>query len=445
MKAFLLNITIVLISVSAWSNVEVLFHPYDSTLQKIAETFKNAEATIDMALYNIDTSKSNPVIKVLASEEIQKRIQNGDLHVRIIFEGYDTKEANEAKMQKLEDLGIDARRMGISKKMHHKFATVDTGKKNQQLITGSANWSVSSRRNYNENILYIKDKPGITQVFQEQFNFLWENAKEFGFTGANRAPSFLLRADLEPGFEVDFNTDNFVVTDKGFKRSKDVQFVLTKTVVDAIDSAKTKVEIATTRLKLRPIYEAILRAAKRGVKVDIVVSMGEYRQYFFRRRMKMRDCSDIYLSKCSSGQNFAVFLSDRKYEGKKNVKVRVKYTDLREAEYLRKQMHSKYVIVDESVVLTGSFNYSYSSEYNHFENIVSISGHDYPGVIDSFLEDHNRLWKLNRKSYKSIKSKVRSGTQLNCNLESMTLSFYEVDMIYRAARRANKDIPEYCL
>ena len=46
-------------------------------------------------------------------------------------------EKKEAKMKKLEDLGVDARYLGMSRKMHHKFATIDSSADHPVLITGS--------------------------------------------------------------------------------------------------------------------------------------------------------------------------------------------------------------------------------------------------------------------------------------------------------------------
>jgi len=52
-------------------------------------------------------------------------------------------------------------------------------------------------------------------------------------------------------------------------------------------------------------------------------------------------------------------------------------------------MHNKYMIIDGGFLLTGSYNWSVSAEDYNFENAVFISGSP---VIQSYIEDFNRLW-----------------------------------------------------
>jgi len=451
MKHLILFLSLVL-TVSSQAGVKTMFHPYDPTLKEIADYIMEAESTIDMALYNIDSSKNNPVIAALQNEEVSQRMQAGELRGRVIFEGYDSKENNQKKMAKLEALGLDVKYLGVGRKMHHKFATIDAQSDKPVLITGSANWSMSSRRNYNENILYIEDKPGITTAFQNQFNLLWSQAKDFGnvYEKEKKEFSALPKQRLEEGFKVHFNTANFKVTPKGFRKDSSKEgFVLTRQIVDLINKAESNIEIATTRLKLRPIYEALKAAAARGVKVDIVVTMGEYAPSYFRKNKKMKSCENIYEKKCSTSQNFSIFLDRDEYVGKENVTVRVKHFDIRKDLYLQKQMHSKYIIADHKHLITGSFNWSISAEYNHFENIVSISGEHHPKVLEDFNKDFDRLWSLNREGYsqfvESLELKSERAEKIKCSFKPMTLTFKEVDHMLSSARRVGgKSLLKLC-
>ncbi len=422
-----------------------MFHPYDPTLNEIANYILNAEESVDMALYNIDTTRTNPVIQAISSPEIQERIKSQDLSIRIIFEGYSTKEKNHKKMSELEALGIDAKYLGMSRKMHHKFATIDSRSQRPVLITGSANWSLSSRRNYNENILYFENKPGITAAFQNQFDLLWSKAKEFGRATSEPKRGFL-KTDVERGFSVFFNTQNLKVTKRGFSKDSTKEgYVLTRQIVNLINNANSSIEIATTRIKLRPIYEALKSAAARGVKIDVLVTMGEYSPSYFRNRSKMKECTDIYADKCSTSQNFSIFLQREDYPGKENVNVRIKYFDLRKDSYLQKQMHSKYLITDNKTLITGSFNWSVSAEYNHFENIIRVEGQENPEILKSFNSDFDRMWDMNRSNLdsftKNLEEKVRSKEKINCSFEPMALSFNEIDYLLNTGKRVKSISP----
>ena len=280
-----------LFGLNTQATVDVMFHPRDPSLSQIADHIMNAEKSVDMALYNIETSNRNPVMKALRSDEIQKRIQSGDLNVRIIFEGFGSKTDNQKRMQKLEDLGVDARHLGVSKKMHHKFATIDTQNSHPVLITGSANWSLSSKNHYNENILFFQNHPGLTQTFQNEFEDLWANSKEFGFS---KDYSVYDRSVLEmEHVEAFFNTAHFDV-ENGFRRIGGHKFTLTRELIKSIENASHSINIATTRIKLRPVYEALLAAAARGVQINAVVTMGEYKPFFIRNKKALKDCEHIF-------------------------------------------------------------------------------------------------------------------------------------------------------
>jgi phosphatidylserine/phosphatidylglycerophosphate/cardiolipin synthase-like enzyme len=447
MRHLLLSLSFLFVPAAAHAqSVKTLFHPYDATMKESAYYITHAESTVDLALYNVDANMKNPVIAALNSKEVQERIQSGKLSVRIIFEGFASKEANQKKMAKLEAMGLDARYLGVGRKMHHKFATIDSFSNKPVLITGSANWSMMSKRNFHENILYFENKPGVTNAFQKQFDLLWSQSKEFGFSKEEKGPqkiSIQTAQGVEEGFKIYFNTENFKITPKGFRKDSSKKgFVLTRQIVDLIDNAEHKIEIATTRIKLRPIYEAIKRAAARGVKIKLVVTMGEYTPSYIRKRSKMKVCDDIYVSKCSTSQNFSIFLGKEKFEGRENVELRAKYFDVRKDSYLLKQMHSKYIIADDKALITGSFNWSVSAEYNHFENIIAVSGEHHPQVLNDFNTDFDRLWSLNRKAYKglvkSFEKSVERGEKIKCHFEPMSLSFKEIDYLLGTGRRVGK-------
>lgn len=423
---------------SVEAKVEAMFHPYDDTFTAIVERLKKAEERIDMALYNLEASDKSKIIAYLMSAPVQQKIKSGDLTIRLIFEGYASKEENLEKMLKLEKIGIDARALKSSKKMHHKFAVIDGHKADGTVITGSANWSLGSLRNYNESILFFDQEGEMAQEFQTEFDFLWNVSKEIGKAGKKVTYKF---EEAHPGIgEVDFNRHNFVVA-RGTLRKKrgDLGYHLTRKIVAAIDKTESKLEIATTRLKLRPIYDAIMRAAKRGVEVKVVVTMGEYEWASRRNKMTVKNCPNEFERSCSSGVNYAALLAKENYKGSENVDVRLKFFHLNTQAYLNKQMHSKYLIADDSVVLSGSFNWSYSSEFNHIENVVTLNEAEAPNALKDFNHDFDRLWEQNREKLSPLHNKIstvkENDEKMNCGFEPMTLEYREIDGLLRRGRR----------
>lgn len=449
MKNILALALLIALSISfTEANVTALFHPYDDTFGAITERFEKAQETIDMALYNLDDSDNNPIIAFINSEETQKRLKSGELKIRLIFEGYEKKEKNFEKMMTFEAMGIDVRTLGMSKKMHHKFATIDSRLAENHLITGSANWSMMSRRHYSENILFFDGEDAVTTTYQAEFDFLWSIAKEVGRAVIYDIPQVLSVAKNTSDAKVYFNTENFEVKRGSLHKKREIGFHLTKRIVEVIDNADSSLEIATTRLKLRPIYNAILRAAKRGVKVDIIVTMGEYEHVYSRRRKKVQPCENEFKRECSSGQNFAMFLGRNNYEGHENVNVRVKFFNLNTAAYLNKQMHSKYLIIDKELLLTGSFNWSYSGEFNHIENVVELHINDFSSAVSEFQNDFDNLWDLRRKTYRpfrnSLYDALENGTKIKCSFDPISLTIKEIDGLLLAGKKFKKKTRSAC-
>lgn len=427
-------LSFLLFGLSAQAKVSVLFHPYDDTFSAIVERLKTAEESIDLALYNLDATDRSSIIRYFKSQNFQKKLKQGDLKVRLIFEGYASKEENLEKMLELEKIGLDARALSSSKKMHHKFAIIDGHKADASVITGSANWSSSSRDNYNENIIFFDREGSIAQDFQEEFNFLWNLSKEVGTSQKHQEREF--EKAIDGIGKAYFNKQNFSVSrGRLSKKRGDIGYHLTKQIVRAIDSADEKIEIATTRLKLRPIYNAVLRAAKRGIEVKLVVTMGEYEWASKRKKLKEKTCSNEFESKCSSGVNYAALLSGQGFEGHENVEVRLKFFHLKTSAYLSKQMHSKYLIIDEQVVLSGSFNWSYSSEFSHIENIVEINQRESKEVLKEFNKDFDILWGQGREKLSHLHERIsatkKAGEKMDCGFDPMSLSYEEIDSLLR--------------
>jgi len=123
-------------------------------------------------------------------------------------------------------------------------------------------------------------------------------------------------------------------------------------VLKEISKAKVKIEVAVFTFTLDEIAEALVEAAERGVNVWVVYELG------------MEDTPLV--AKLESG----------------GVAVRAdKNPDL---------MHHKFMVVDDATVLTGSFNWTYSADNFHDENLLIIHS---PGVAWQYHEEFVRVWE----------------------------------------------------
>ena len=107
-------------------------------------------------------------------------------------------------------------------------------------------------------------------------------------------------------------------------------------IISAINSAEQRIDIAIYSFTLDSIAEALVSAEQRGVKVRVVFD---------------------YV------QSFNDYSEDEFLERSGVLVIRKKGSGL---------MHNKFIVVDNRLVVTGSFNYSRSGDTKNDENLVFI-------------------------------------------------------------------------
>ncbi|MEM9737868.1 MAG: phospholipase D family protein [Bacteroidota bacterium] len=110
----------------------------------------------------------------------------------------------------------------------------------------------------------------------------------------------------------------------------------TEAIVRAIDEAEQTIYVFAFSLTSKPIADALVRAYRRGVEVRILAD---------RQQSRGRGCKLDFLRR----QGIAIWID--KVSG---------------------YAHNKVVLVDNRLVITGSFNFSASAEYRNAENILVL-------------------------------------------------------------------------
>ena len=124
-------------------------------------------------------------------------------------------------------------------------------------------------------------------------------------------------------------------------------------VIKTIESAHSSVRVAAYSFTSRPIAQALLADAKRGVDVRVVVDK----------------------SNATARYTAATFLANQ------GVPVRV--------DYQYAIMHDKFIVVDGKTVEEGSFNFTQAAEKSNAENVLVL--HD-AEVAQRYGEEWDRLW-----------------------------------------------------
>lgn len=128
-------------------------------------------------------------------------------------------------------------------------------------------------------------------------------------------------------------------------------------IIDNIRASKTEIKIAVAWFTQRQLYDAVLDALERGVKVSLIM-------------MKDFINCGIYglpLKNFVDKGGLLHFGTSRGWT-----------------------MHNKFCLFDNSIVISGSYNWTYSAETRNAENVIAT---DDDSVCSRFDDYFNRLWE----------------------------------------------------
>jgi phosphatidylserine/phosphatidylglycerophosphate/cardiolipin synthase-like enzyme len=130
----------------------------------------------------------------------------------------------------------------------------------------------------------------------------------------------------------------------------------TDEIIRQIDNAVSYIDVAMYSFTSDPIAQALVNARGRGVEIRVL--------------MDKQQASTGY-SKHTFLANNGILVSLDTHSG---------------------YMHNKVAIMDQAVVITGSFNWSVNAEENNQENMLVIMD---PGVVQIYQDRFDYLWEYN--------------------------------------------------
>lgn len=132
---------------------------------------------------------------------------------------------------------------------------------------------------------------------------------------------------------------------------------------DAIESARRSLDIAVYAFTDRLLASAVLDAARRGVQVRIYRD-GEQYEEEQERAYRYGSTTDMF-------------------RGQPNIHIRVKRPS-------RVVMHEKLALIDDSLLRTGSANWSPGGEKRQDNDSCYVTD---PGAIERFMQDFEAMWE----------------------------------------------------
>lgn len=125
-------------------------------------------------------------------------------------------------------------------------------------------------------------------------------------------------------------------------------------VVNTINTSKKSILVAAYSFSSMSITEALINAYQRGVNVQIVLDKSQ-------KSAKYSTYNEL--------KNYGV-----------PVRINSKYAI----------MHNKFMIIDNNIVQTGSFNYTQAADLRNAENSLTIFGNKF--LVSKYTQEWNKLW-----------------------------------------------------
>lgn len=300
----------------------------NNTDKNLLKLIKGAKTSIDGAFYDIeDLTVADALVSAKKRGVKVRLVTDTD---NMVEKAEPTKPRKAVMWMLSEKIPVvDDQRSGI---MHHKFMVVD----GQTVWTGSTNLTPTSLYRHNNNALTIKNAQ-LASAFDAEFERLFVK-REFGKSQ---------RGDTQPTAPITLPggaTVQAFFSPAGHGR---------EAVVAEVKGAKKRIQFLTFSLTDVETGDAMLERAKDGVKV----------QGIFDRWL-------------AAGQ-YSLF---EKFKGAK-LDVR---KDGNEA-----LMHHKVMVIDDTTVVTGSYNYSQNAEANNNEAFLIFRGAK--GIAKAFSGEFERI------------------------------------------------------
>jgi len=433
--------------------LNVLFSPTDdferSHAARIVELINTAERSIDISMYSF----SQPDVRAAL-------IDNADrVAVRVL---YDSGHTGNGLEDALEAAGIEVRKVGPTN--HHKYAIFD-GVQNagddpaaSTVASGSANWSNGAVDTYDESTVFITGSPEMTLRFQQEFNLLWEHSRDVSTASDDTTNYFdtveitdeMIEAVEDPTVDAIFTSANFKVTSRGLSSDKSNGYQVAQRWIEMIENAEDSIWIFSERLRSVPIANAILAKAESDPDIEIRIYQDnqEYRTAYKMRQMLagLEECyagatTETQRMNCETGLVYSARIAEA-FEDNPNHEYRIKYYSYN-WHYTFAQMHHKSMIIDGRWVVTGSYNLSFSAEFNTMENVMIFDGQAHQSLLQAFTDNFDYAWNRGVDDYEGLMDRVQGDSSNvpirmidSMGLEPISMTWQQVDDYRNAVRAA---------
>jgi phosphatidylserine/phosphatidylglycerophosphate/cardiolipin synthase-like enzyme len=335
----------------------------DAVMARLNTFIRAAKETLDFAVYDMRFSDSLRAQFVAA---LQERAQAG-VQIRFCYDGDKPPQPNVAAGQDpapagtgafVQSLGYPWRRIAGMKLMHSKFVVRDR----QSIWTGSTNLTDDAFTLMENNILEI-DSPALANFYAQDFEQIWEK-ENFDNTGEIRTVPVSLTFSGQPATaRVMFSPGCGLEIDSEIARR--------------VRAAQRRVRICSLLINSGTLITELGNLLHRGgVRVDGIYDRTQMAEVYIQwqdvpsNRWKIDALKNIIVRAGLVGKNSTPYTPAGRHDF----------------------MHNKVLVIDDTVI-TGSYNFSRSAQFNA-ENILFIESAPladaYSAYIDHLLQKYGR-------------------------------------------------------
>jgi len=327
----------------------------ETVMSRLTSFISGAKRSLDFAFYDMRLSDS---LKNRFSAALKERAAAG-VEIRTCFDGDKPLTPNLSAGQDpappgtsafVQSLGYPWRRIAGMKLMHHKFIVRD----GESVWTGSLNLTDDAFTLMENNVVEI-DSPALASAFARDFDELWqkENFENTG-DGSSQVP-------------LTFSAQPATV---GVMFSPGCGLTIDKEIGLRVTRAQRRVRICSLLINSGTLIDSLLELLRKGqVKVDGVYDRTQMAAVFRQwqevpqNRWKIPALQEVISRAGLIGKNSTPYSPTARHDF----------------------MHNKILLVDDTVI-TGSYNFSRSAQYNA-ENILFIES---PAAAEryNFYIDH---------------------------------------------------------
>jgi phosphatidylserine/phosphatidylglycerophosphate/cardiolipin synthase-like enzyme len=303
---------------------------------------------------------------ILTSDKIITAIINAHnrpgVQVQILLNG------RQKRSQRLQQSKVPIRLDKKHTEAHNKVMIID----GHTVITGSFNFTEEAERENAENLLVIKDTL-LAKQYAENWHHHWEHFDDEKLNVTPLKRNLVLRprlarfeeyfkAHVRPKLIQYFEEHPQLI--ENFQPGIEAHFSPgdspTAAIVHELDQARESVLVQAFILTSDEIIEAIINAHNRpGVQVEILLDVKKAREQNSKQNLKL-----CRLCESKSGSKLRPWVDNEHESG---------------------AAHNKVIIIDNCIVITGSFNFTITAETQNAENLLIIRD---PALAKQYTENY---------------------------------------------------------